>query len=190
MSAKTTDTKQEILSIARNLMKKVGYNAFSYSDISKQLNIKNAAVHYHYPTKEDLLADIVNTYIEDYKKLESGLSSSAMKAIDKISVFADRYAHLIEIQSICIIGSVASDFYTLPEAVKAKVVLLTNLVLGMVANVLEKGRANGELFFEEDARTKALLIMTNLAAGVQLARITGKKDFERIRTALLKQLKQ
>jgi hypothetical protein len=31
--------------------------------------------------------------------------------------------------------------------------------------------------------------MTNLAAGVQLARITGKKDFDAIRKALLKQLK-
>ncbi|MGL6067943.1 MAG: TetR/AcrR family transcriptional regulator, partial [Sediminibacterium sp.] len=90
MSAKTTDTKQEILSIGRDLLKKVGYNAFSYSDISKQLNIKNAAVHYHYPTKEDLLADIVNNYIEDYKKLELGLANSNLKTVDKISVFADR----------------------------------------------------------------------------------------------------
>ena len=190
MPAKSTDTKQEILSIARDLLKKVGYNAFSYSDISKQLNIKNAAVHYHYPTKEDLLADIVNTYIEDYKQLESGLAHSTLPAIDKVSVFADRYAHLIDLQSICIIGSVASDFYTLPEAVKDRVILLTNLVLGMVANVLVEGRTHGELFFAEDARTKALLIMTNLAAGVQLARITGKKDFESIRTALIAQLKK
>lgn len=162
MSAKTTDTKQEILSIGRDLLKKVGYNAFSYSDISKQLNIKNAAVHYHYPTKEDLLADIVNNYIEDYKKLELGLANSNLKTVDKISVFADRYAHLIDMESICIIGSVASDFYTLPEAVKDKVVSLTNLVLGMVAKVLEKGRADGEIFFKEEAHTKALLIMTDI----------------------------
>jgi TetR/AcrR family transcriptional regulator, transcriptional repressor for nem operon len=190
MSAKNTDTKQEILSIARDLMKKVGYNAFSYSDISRQLNIKNAAVHYHYPTKEDLLADIVNTYIEDYQQLEKGLTNAQMKAMDKLGVFADRYAQLIEVKSICIIGSVASDFYTLPEAVRDKVVLLTKLVLGMVANVLEKGRALGEIQFTEDADTKALLIMTNLAAGVQLARITGKQDFDHIRKAIMLQLKK
>ncbi|MEN9599510.1 MAG: hypothetical protein RL596_1829 [Bacteroidota bacterium] len=190
MSAKNTDTKQEILSIARDLMKKVGYNAFSYSDISKQLNIKNAAVHYHYPTKEDLLADIVNTYIDDYKKLDEGLVNAPLKAIDKLGVFADRYAQLIEVKSICIIGSVASDFYTLPPAVRERVILLTKLVLGMVANVLEEGKVKGELHFIEDANTRALLIMTNLAAGVQLARITGKQDFDHIRNAIMLQLKK
>ncbi|MBB4046226.1 AcrR family transcriptional regulator [Bacteroides reticulotermitis] len=39
--------------MADELIKTIGYNAFSYADISKQLNIKNAAIHYYFPTKSD-----------------------------------------------------------------------------------------------------------------------------------------
>jgi hypothetical protein len=95
----------------------------------------------------------------------------------------------VDCSSICIIGSVASDYNTLPEMVKVKILGLINLVIGLVEQTLKEGKNKGELSFEEPARVQALLIMTNLAAGVQLARITGKKDFDAIRKALLKQLK-
>ena len=61
--------------------------------------------------------------------------------------------------------------------------------MGMVEQTLAEGKKQGELHFSETARTQALLIMTNLAAGVQLARISGKKDYTIIRKALIKQLK-
>ncbi|MDR3047168.1 MAG: TetR/AcrR family transcriptional regulator, partial [Bacteroidales bacterium] len=48
------DTRSEIISIANELIKSIGYNAFSYADISKKLNIKNAAIHYYFPAKADL----------------------------------------------------------------------------------------------------------------------------------------
>lgn len=83
----------------------------------------------------------------------------------------------------------ASDYNTLPESVKARVTELIDLVLGMVEKTLQEGKKKGEFHFTESARTQALLIMTNLAAGVQLARISGKQDYVQIRKALLRQVK-
>ncbi|MEL7005841.1 MAG: helix-turn-helix domain-containing protein, partial [Bacteroidota bacterium] len=48
-------------------MLKRGYNAFSFSDISKPLGIKNAAIHYYYPTKEKLGIDILRKEQELFK---------------------------------------------------------------------------------------------------------------------------
>jgi hypothetical protein len=62
------------------------------------------------------------------------------------------------------------------------------LVLILVEKTLQDGKKSGEFSFAESARTKTLLIMTNLSAGVQLARITGKKDFDTILKSILKEL--
>eukprot|EP00697_Spironema_sp_BW2_P015505 gnl/Spiro4/6371_TR3280_c0_g1_i1.p4 gnl/Spiro4/6371_TR3280_c0_g1~~gnl/Spiro4/6371_TR3280_c0_g1_i1.p4 ORF type:complete len:118 (-),score=5.25 gnl/Spiro4/6371_TR3280_c0_g1_i1:1008-1361(-) len=114
---------------------------------------------------------------------------SGLSAAGKLDSFIERYSQLVEDNSICIIGSVASDYNTLPASVKDKVSELIQLVLGMVEKTLQEGKLSGEFAFEESARTATLLIMTNLAAGVQLARITGKKDYDAIRKAIVNRLK-
>ena len=189
MTARNTDTKEEIIRIAKELIKLYGYNAFSYADISKQLNMKNAAVHYHFKGKQDLLAGILESYINDYILLGKQLQASGLTAIRRLEKYIERYSILVDNSSICIIGSVASDYNTLPESVKEKTAELIELVLSMVEKTLQEGKRSGELSFPEKARTQALLLMTNLAAGVQLARISGKKDYDTIKHALIRQLK-
>jgi len=189
VTARNTDTKEEIVRIGKELIKLYGYNAFSYADISKQLNIKNAAVHYHFRGKEDLLAGILESYVKEYVLLGNQLQGSRLTALKKLEKFIEKYSLLVECKSICIIGSVAADYNTLPESVKEKTTLLIELVIGMVEKILAEGKRSGELSFAESARTQALLIMTNLAAGVQLARISGKKDYDTIKRALIRQLK-
>lgn len=188
MVSKINDTKTAILSIAKELMKQVGYNAFSYADIAKQLNIKNAAIHYHFPAKEDLLSGVIDTYIDDYNLLEKQLRTSGLLPKEKLKKFIERYAQLIQQKNICIIGSVASDYNTLPISVKEKVADLVKMVLGMVEKTLHEGKTIGEFNFDETPRVKSLLIMTNLAAGVQLARITGPADFKIIEEVIQSQI--
>ena len=48
------DTRNEIIRLGSELIRSIGYNSFSYADISKALNIKNAAIHYYFPSKSDL----------------------------------------------------------------------------------------------------------------------------------------
>jgi TetR/AcrR family transcriptional regulator, transcriptional repressor for nem operon len=188
MAVRTSDTREEILKLGTHLIQLYGYNAFSYADISKELGIKNAAVHYHYPGKEDLLAAIIDQYILKYEELDKKLSAPGISSKQKIEAFINRYSDLCEQNKICIIGSVCSDFNTMPDAVKSKLTNLIEMVLGMVEKVLQQGRKNGDFSFPETARAKALLIMTNLAAGVQLSRITGQKDYRTICKSILSQI--
>jgi TetR/AcrR family transcriptional repressor of nem operon len=188
MATRAGDTKEEILRLGMEFIQTYGYNAFSYADIAKELKIKNAAVHYHFPGKEDLLAGIVEQYIQRYRDLAQSLETPGITARQKIKAFIDRYSTLCEQGRICLIGSVCTDYNTLPESARAKLAELVELVLGLVEKVLKEGRKKGELEFPETPRVKAILIMTNLAAGVQLARITGQKDYTAICNSILKQL--
>ncbi|MDZ4795221.1 MAG: TetR/AcrR family transcriptional regulator [Bacteroidota bacterium] len=188
MTPRYTDTKEEILRLGTELIQLYGYNAFSYADISKKLDMKNAAVHYHFPGKEDLFASIVQQYIDRYHELGKNLDRPGITAKQKIEAFISRYTALAEQNKICIIGSVCSDYNTLPHSVRAKMGELIDLVLSMVAKVLKEGKTNGEFHFEETPHTQSLLMMTNLAAGVQLSRITGQKDYTAICRSIIKQI--
>jgi TetR/AcrR family transcriptional repressor of nem operon len=190
VTARNTDTKQEIIRIGKELIRLYGYNAFSYADISGRLNMKNAAVHYHFRGKEDLLAGILQNYIDEYIFMGKQLRASGLPSGQKLGKFIERYSQLVESNSICIIGSVAADYNTLPESVKEKTTELIDLVMSLVEKTLQEGKQKGEFSFAESARTQALLLMTNLAAGVQLARISGKKDYDTIKKALIRQLKK
>ena len=44
------ETKDKIRNLAEELIRTKGYNAFSYADLSAPLQIKNAAIHYHFPS--------------------------------------------------------------------------------------------------------------------------------------------
>ncbi len=188
MAVKTRDTKEAILQLGAALIQEVGYNAFSYADIAKKLNIKNAAVHYHFPNKADLYDGIVDIHIQTYTLISQELALAGIPAMKKLEVIINRYSRLVDCDHICIIGAISSDYKTLPENVRAKVETLVELVLTLVEKTLLEGKKRGEFSFAGSARSRTLLIMTNLSAGVQLARITGKKDFETIRKSILREL--
>ncbi len=170
------------------LIQEVGYHAFSYADIAKKLQIKNAAVHYHFPGKADLYESIVETHIQNYTMIGQELDRASISSKAKLERIFGRYSNLVDGDRICIIGAIASDYKTLPEKARTKVAELVELVLKLVEKILQEGKKKGDFNFRESARTQTLLIMTNLSAGVQLARITGKKDFETIRKTILKQV--
>lgn len=186
--ADTKDTREAILQLGAELIQQVGYNAFSYANISKKLDIKNAAVHYHFPSKTDLYESVVDAHIENYTKMGQEMELASIPAKAKLEKIISRYSHLVDCDHICIIGAIAADYKTLPEKTRSKVATLVELVLKLVEKTLQEGRKKGEFKFTETARVQTLLIMTNLSAGVQMARITGKKDFETIRRSILRQL--
>ncbi len=189
MTARNTDTKEEIVRIGTELIKSHGYNAFSYADIAAKLQVRNAAIHYHFRGKEDLLSEIIDQYIELYISLDKQLKAVGASATVALEKFIERYSCLVDANSICIIGSIASDYSTLPFSVKKKVNQLVSLVLKLVEQTLAAGKRSGEFKFQETPKTQTLLLMTNLAAGVQLARITGKKEYDTIKQAIIRQLK-
>jgi TetR/AcrR family transcriptional repressor of nem operon len=62
-------TREKILELGEDLLLTKGYNAFSYQDISKELGIKNAAVHYYFPAKENLVTSIVKNNILRFEEM-------------------------------------------------------------------------------------------------------------------------
>lgn len=181
-----SDTREKIVTLADQLVRTKGYNAFSYKDISDPLAIKNAAIHYHFPAKGDLGIGVIEREI---KKFDTNTNKWKHLPEDK------QLSNLFEVFNasskkgvICLMGSLTPDYDTLPEAMQEKVQEMGHRILTWLSNCLENGRSNNLLYFEGDAYDRALLVISNLQSSLLLSRVLGRKVFTRISNQLLKDL--
>lgn len=59
------NTKEQILEIATRLIQEKGDLGWSYADIADEVGIKKASIHYHFPSKEDLIEAATENYVEN-----------------------------------------------------------------------------------------------------------------------------
>jgi len=58
-TAEAGSTRERILQVALDLFGRQGYSGTSIRDIANRMGMTKAAVYYHFPSKENLLADIL-----------------------------------------------------------------------------------------------------------------------------------
>ena len=75
-------TSDDILASARTLIMNGGYNGFSYADISEIVGIRKASIHHHFPSKVDLVRELVKRYREDGQATVAALEQNVPDALD------------------------------------------------------------------------------------------------------------
>jgi TetR/AcrR family transcriptional repressor of nem operon len=180
------DTKERIIELADRLIKTRGFNAFSYKDISDPLEIKNAAIHYYFPTKSDLGIAVINQEIG--KLAINKLYWATLPEDEQLQFFFDMFYQRNNQGFICLMGSLSPDYETLTAAMQEKVQHMSNDVLEWITLCLENGRKKQLFHFGGEAYDRALLVITNLQASLLLARVMGKEVFNRISSQLLNDL--
>lgn len=130
-----TDTKQTILEAARRVVQARGYNALSFRELAKEVGIKSASIHYHFPTKGDLGAALAKRYTEDtVGYLEQLLTQSQDPAAMMDAYTAAFRAALENDNRMCLCGILAAEHHDLPAEVRVEVDGFTD------ANVLWLGK--------------------------------------------------
>ena len=182
-----SDTKEKIVLTADQLVRKKGFNAFSYKDISGPLEIKNAAVHYHFPAKMDLGIAVIDREIAGFlSKVKEWNLLPEDKQLQKLfAVFSNHNKQ----DNICLVASLATDFKTLEAPMQEKVQEMSAHILSWLTTCLENGNKKGIFKFTGPASTRALILITNLQSSLLLARIMGPAVFQQITDQLLEDLR-
>jgi len=182
-------TKDKILALGEKLLHQHGYNGFSYADISSQLNIKNAAIHYHYPSKAHLVTAIIE---EAQKRLEHWMHHLELYHIspsEKLDKFFQIYdGNCYADSKMCLVTSLSSDYTLLPEEVKVAIGAFINSLTHWFAHVLQQGIALGVFHFAGDANARAAVTQTSLMGALLLNRSMGHKTYEIIKNQLKKDI--
>jgi len=182
-------TREKIIELGEHHIRTKGYNAFSYQDISTELGIKNAAVHYYFPTKENLGTSIVKTNIQRFEEMIDNMHSRGFDEWKQLDTFIKIYIKSHREQKLCIVGSLGPDFNTLSETTKTELIKMTEVILTWLTSILTQGKEKQIFVFSEDPQIKATIILSSLVASLQLSRIIDKIDYKSICHAIIKDLK-
>jgi AcrR family transcriptional regulator len=175
----TTNTKHAILDLAETLLQDKGFNGFSYAHIAKELGVKNAAVHYHFPTKEDLGCAVVQRYRDRFQLWVNNARVKNLSLQEKLNWFFDIYANMrADHGKVCIAGALETEFNSIPDALRDQTQSLTGELLAWLSSTLEEGREAGVFQFTGQPADKAALILSSLQGGLQMARALGSEKFQ------------
>ena len=183
------DTREQIMERAAGLLMRHGYKGFSYRDIASHLGVKNAAIHYHFPSKTDLALALVEQYNTVLREQTGEFMANGGPARPQLEgLFAFTRRQFANGQCICPVGAFAVDYEDLPDSVKEATQSFMTDSGRWLTRVLETGRRQGEFHFDGDPRHKAQFILASLQGARQIARIRGihvlEAVFGEIRAAL------
>jgi TetR/AcrR family transcriptional repressor of nem operon len=185
----TINTKEQIIDTALQLLMQRGMNGFSYRDISEPLGIKNAAVHYHFPSKAKLIRTLIRESHQTLRKRTAEFMAYGGSARDQLEGLFEFTMRQCECgQPVCLAGALSVDFEELSSGTKEALNRFMMDTLEWFTRVLETGREKGEFQFKGKSQEKAISIMASIQGARQFARIHGAKvlecTFGQIRTDL------
>jgi TetR/AcrR family transcriptional repressor of nem operon len=185
----SANTRELIIDKAFQLMLQRGLNGFSYRDISQPLGVKNAAIHYHFPNKMDLIKALIDENHQVLRKSTSefmAYGGPALPQLEGLFAFTLNQCHCG--RPICMVGALAIDYEDLSDEIKDANDRFMKDSVKWLTKVLETGRDQGEFTFNGESRTKAVSILATIQGARQLARVHGldilESMFGQIRTDL------
>jgi len=184
-----SNTREQIIDKAFQLMLQRGLNGFSYRDISEPLGVKNAAIHYHFPNKMDLIAALIDENHQLLKKVTSEFMAYGGPARPQLEgLFAFTMNQYQCGRPICMVGALAIDYEDLSDAIKDANDNFMQDSVKWLSKVLETGREREEFTFEGDAERKSISILAMIQGARQMARVHSmeilESMFEQVRTDL------
>lgn len=161
----------QILDAAQEMVQTRGYNGFSYADVSAEVGLRKASIHYHYPSKTDLCRALVQRYREEAARRRAWIDGCADGADHQLVLYAHIKRDMLRDGGrFCLCGALTLDLLTLPKSVQSEVGAYFTESEAWLAGVLEQGRAAGALRFEGDALEQAQAFQAALAGAMLMAR--------------------
>jgi TetR/AcrR family transcriptional regulator, transcriptional repressor for nem operon len=134
----STETIERIFASAEAQARAGGYNAFSFREIAKDIGIKSASIHYHFPTKEDLAIALAHRYTQRFKEqldripeeLDASASIKRYVALFRASLTVDK--------KMCLCAVWAAEVDGLPVGVRKATQEFFNMNLAWLDTRLQK----------------------------------------------------
>jgi TetR/AcrR family transcriptional repressor of nem operon len=182
-------TAGRALDVAERLVQVRGFNAFSYADVSKELGITTAALHYHFAGKAELGEALILRYRERFNEALAAIDKDLSEPLVKLAAYAELYAGVLRNDRMCLCGMLAAEFDTLSPGMRDAVLLFFKENETWLSDVLEHGRATGTLEFNGSPLDEGRSFMSCLEGAMLVSRSFGEMDrFQKVVDHLLASL--
>ena len=184
--AATLDTSQRILDIAERLVQTRGFNGFSYADIAEAMKVTKASLHYHFRSKAELGARLIERYEKNFLAALAAIDEQTDDAGEKLRRYAAIYTSVVRANRMCLCGMLAAEYGTLPEAMRDDMRHFFDENERWLVAVLKQGKKAKQLAFKGSPSDAAQALVGSLEGAMMIARSYGDpKRFEAVAERLL-----
>jgi TetR/AcrR family transcriptional repressor of nem operon len=188
--ARDGGTAARALDAAERLVQVRGFNAFSYADVSRELGLTTAALHYHFAGKAELGEALLLRYRQRFNEALEAIDQDQSEPLAKLEAYAELYAGVLRNDRMCLCGMLAAEFDTLSVGMQDAVLLFFEENEAWLAEVLEQGRVTGTLEFNGSPLDEGRSIMSCLEGAMLVSRSFGEIDrFQQVVDHLLTSLR-
>lgn len=143
-----TDTAERILDVAQLLVQRGGYHAFSYRDVSEHIGIRTASIHYHYPSKVDLVTAMLARVRRGFEASLAEIDAGEQDVRVKLQRFAAIFSQTLGAgDRLCPFCTIASGQGSVPAQLRQQVRAFWESAEAWLGATLRAGRAAGRLQF-------------------------------------------
>jgi len=167
-------TASRALDVAERLVQVRGFNAVSYADVSKELGVTTAALHYHFAGKAELGEALIIRYRERFNDALEAIDRDTSDAHAKLEAYADLYSGVLRNDRMCLCGMLAAEFDSLSTGMQGAVLLFFKENEAWLADVLQEGREAGTLEFKGTPLEEGRSILSCLEGAMLVARSFGE----------------
>ena len=165
-----SDTVARILASAERYVRSGGYTAFSFREIAKEIGIKSASIHYHFPTKADLAAALAQDYTERF--LEKLREIPFSDPLDRqLAQYIDLFRQALCLdKKICLCAALATETDLLPDTVKQAIQYFFQENINWIAARLQEHQT-------DNANQVASHILATLEGAMLLSKALDSIDY-------------
>ena len=176
-------TRDKIIELGRDFVQKLGYHAFKYQLIAKELNIKNAAIHHYFPAKEDLGVAIIEKDLADFQRMARSVAEKP--AFERVNAIIDGYrTYQQEGKNLCVIGVCISAYAEMPEKMAIASKNYQDTIYNWLVANFKQGIDSGEFHFTDTPEDLAALWLATLPGALQASKARGKGYFDQVMSQL------
>ena len=181
-------TANKILDTAQSMVRNRGYSAFSYADIAEEVGIRKASIHYHFPSKDDLIKELVKRYRDVLARKCQGIEQQQTTPQEQFRAFVSLYRDGLQGNQICLCGMLTADFAVLNSAIKEELKTFFSVTESWLINLLKRGEEAKAWKCSQSYETEAKSIIAMLQGAQLLARASENsgETFDLITEGLLK----
>lgn len=159
------------MDVAQSLIQRRGINGFSFQHISDAVGIKKASVHYHFPTKEDLVEAMLDRFSLDFDERLRNLDAADMTAAERLTAYIGMFENtFFDGDAVCLYGMLGAELASLAMTSALQISAFYRRNIDWLDKTLRRGQQDGSLHFVGKPDALAMMIFSALEGGMLVAR--------------------
>lgn len=165
------NTRTALLDSAERAARQRGYDAFSYADLARDVCIRKASIHHHFPAKADLAFSLVERYAARFAETLSEIAYTEPKAAGQLRAYRDVYrAALADGEQLCLCVAMSAGRDSLADPVLELLNQFHTDSIAWLTQVFETAARDGSIRGVVDPEAEASATLALMEGAQLLAR--------------------